>query len=554
MWDLHEKTMLRTWKAHDLPVATMAFDSTGTLLITGSADHTAKVWDIEKTYCTHNFRHSFGVVHLAVFTKTQNPLYAITCCDDLVIRIWNLYESKEHQLVAELKGHLNSVTSLCVLDNGLLLSSSRDKTVILWDILTGKQLKTSVIYESIESLCIVPPSFYKALGLRDKAKGKGFSAYVLLAGEKGALHLYHLASSQEGSKVQYALTELASSQQDTELVFYKKELSDRSQHNAEYYASLLVLKAVLVDAKHLRFVGVTNSNNFKVYAAAEGALRYTHTVIANNDEVVDLCYTTDTNHMAVATNSYELRLFSIPTFSSNLLYGHRDTILSVKATLNGAFLLTTSRDKTVRLWHTASHMCLVTCQGHLQDVSCCSLSQRPRMLAKNLLQMLYADAVKTDCNHAYDPREAAQVAEELLKEETNCEVPAFWVSGSEDKTLKLWEVSAVSKSVIKGAKVTVKAHDKSINAVCVSPNDKLVASCSMDKLIKIWSVPDMALVSTLSGHKKGVWDISFSTLNSVLLSSSGDETLRVWNVKDGSTLYTIEGFDHSVGQSRESES
>ena len=354
--------------------------------------------------------------------------------------------------------------------------------------------------------------------------------------------------------MQYALTELASSQQDTELVFYKKELSDRSQHNAEYYASLLVLKAVLVDAKHLRFVGVTNSNNFKVYAAAEGALRYTHTVIANNDEVVDLCYTTDTNHLAVATNSYELRLFSIPTFSSNLLYGHRDTILSVKATLNGAFLLTTSRDKTVRLWHTASHMCLVTCQGHLQDVSCCSLSQRPRMLAKNLLQMLYADAVKTDCNHAYDPREAAQVAEELLKEETNCEVPAFWVSGSEDKTLKLWEVSAVSKSVIKGAKVTVKAHDKSINAVCVSPNDKLVASCSMDKLIKIWSVPDMALVSTLSGHKKGVWDISFSTLNSVLLSSSGDETLRVWNVKDGSTLYTIEGFDHSVGQSRESES
>ena len=100
--------------------------------------------------------------------------------------------------------------------------------------------------------------------------------------------------------------------------------------------------------------------------------------------------------------------------------------------------------------------------------------------------------------------------------------------------------------MLKGAKVTVKAHDKSINAVCVSPNDKLVASGSMDKLIKLWSVPDMANIMTLSGHKKGVWDVSFSTLNSILLSSSGDQTLRVWNVKDGSTLYTIEGFDHSV--------
>ena len=74
MWDLHEKTMLRTWKAHDLPVATMAFDSTGTLLITGSADHTAKVWDIEKTYCTHNFRHSFLVRSRFLFSHRQNGL------------------------------------------------------------------------------------------------------------------------------------------------------------------------------------------------------------------------------------------------------------------------------------------------------------------------------------------------------------------------------------------------------------------------------------------------------------------------------------------------
>ena len=168
----------------------------------------------------------------------------------------------------------------------------------------------------------------------------------------------------------------------------------------------------------------------------------------------------------------------------------------MKATLNGAFLLTTSRDKTVRLWHTASHMCLVTCQGHLQDVSCCSLSQRPRMLAKNLLQMLYADAVKTDCNHAYDPREAAQVAEELLQEETNCEVPAFWVSGSEDKTLKLWEVSAVSKSVIKGAKVTVKAHDKSINAVCVYRSAPSAAAYTLKLLLLVTPTKRRCFAST----------------------------------------------------------
>ena len=160
--------------------------------------------------------------------------------------------------------------------------------------------------------------------------------------------------------------------------------------------------------------------------------------------------------------------------------------------------------------------------------------------------MVYRNALKNDCNHSYPSSELEQALTSILEEEENREIPDFWVSGSEDKTLKLWDLNSITDGVIHGAKVTVKAHEKSINAVCVAPNDKLVATGSMDKTIKLWSLPNLTCVNTLQGHRKGVWDVSFSTINSVLLSSSGDQTLRVWNVKDGSTLYTIEGFDHSV--------
>ena len=552
--------MLRTWKAHDAPIASMTFDPSGKLLLTGSADHTAKVWDVSKCYCTHNFKHSFGVVDLVAFSKTTKPLYAITCCDDQIVRVWDLYASKENQLVSELKGHLNSVTSLCVCDGGLLLTSSRDKTVILWDLATGKQLKTAVVYEAIESIRVIPPSFYPSLGIspskpqsKPQSKSKKSTSpvsssefYIAMAGERGLIHIQRVFSTSNDGKSSWQLDDVLDSVNDNELVFFKREMEQTKAHNNAYYASLFILKSILVCEATSTLLGVTNSNNFKMYSVADCALTYQSTVIGNNDEIVDLCYVGDSNHLAVATNSYELRLLSIPTFSSNLLYGHRDTILSIKATADGKFILTSSKDKTVRLWHVPSQLCLVTCEGHLQDVSCCALSQRPHAIAKSLMGMIYRDALQNDCNHMYSATQRDQLLEDLMNDADALVAPEFWVSGSEDKTLKVWDLNAVSEGKLRGAKITVKAHDKSINAVCVAPNDKLVASCSMDKTIKLWSLPTLSPVMTLSGHKKGVWDISFSTLSSILLSCSGDQTLRVWNVKDGSTLYTIEGFDHSV--------
>ena len=49
-------------KAHEAPVALMAVDPTSSLLATGSADGSVKVWDLRGGYCTHVFRGHGGVV------------------------------------------------------------------------------------------------------------------------------------------------------------------------------------------------------------------------------------------------------------------------------------------------------------------------------------------------------------------------------------------------------------------------------------------------------------------------------------------------------------
>lgn len=62
-----------------------------------------------------------------------------------------------------------------------------------------------------------------------------------------------------------------------------------------------------------------------------------------------------------------------------------------------------------------------------------------------------------------------------------CNLSDQFVSASLDTTLKLWKNEGNAVTVV-GTEV---AHAKDINCVTVAPNDKIVASASQDKLIKV---------------------------------------------------------------------
>jgi len=63
------------------------------------------------------------------------------------------------------------------------------------------------------------------------------------------------------------------------------------------------------------------------------------------------------------------------------------------------------------------------------------------------------------------------------------------VSGSRDLTIRLWSLPQVDLShhavLPLQSKLTQKAHDKEIQSLAVSPNDKLIASGSRDKKAKV---------------------------------------------------------------------
>ena len=83
---------------------------------------------------------------------------------------------------------------------------------------------------------------------------------------------------------------------------------------------------------------------------------------------------------------------------------------------------------------------------------------------------------------------------------------------------------------------THQAHDKDINSIVIAPNDKIFATASQDKTVKVWSVVDGTLIGTCNGHKRGVWSVQFSSVDQCLLTSSGDKTIKIWSLSDFSCL------------------
>jgi WD40 repeat protein len=379
--------------------------------------------------------------------------------------------------IATLAGHVGGVSS-CVFsaDGSIIVSSSRDKTLKLWDTRTGKEKRTLIGHSSWIRTCAFSPvtnifasgSLDNTLKLWDVNSEKELVTFL---GHSDSVEA--CAFSPDGN-----LIVTGSGDKTLKLWHIKsgKEIRTLIGHSDS-------IEACAFSPFGNTIVSGSNDKTIKLWDVQSGTLL--HTFIGHTNDVHACVFSPDGKLIGSASIDGTVRLWDLNTNRlQNTLTGHTGSVRACAFSPDGNNIISGSHDYTVKLWDVRSGAELRTYKGHSNAVRSCTFSPDGKT----------------------------------------------FISGSKDGTIKIWDLS-ISETF-----QPQSGHSKEINACAFSPDGTLIVSASDDKTLKLWDAFTGKELSTLTGHAGWVNTCAFFPDGSRIISGSWDKTLKIWDVQSGKEI------------------
>mmetsp|Transcript_26676 Transcript_26676/g.39635 ORF Transcript_26676/g.39635 Transcript_26676/m.39635 type:complete len:514 (+) Transcript_26676:122-1663(+) len=200
VFDVPSKSLLRQLKGHSLAVRATVWSYSGLHILSGSDDQSIRLWDLgtEETTWKCKQAHSDYVRTLCAHTTAHDVF--VSGSYDHTVKVWDSRQSRCTNTFT----HGSPVEKCVMSQSGTIVYSAGGNEVKLWDTVSGKLLHTFASHQkNVTDLCLDP-----------------VSPRILSSGLDGHVKIYNLESLQvsHGIKCTGPVLSVAVSPQDRKLV------------------------------------------------------------------------------------------------------------------------------------------------------------------------------------------------------------------------------------------------------------------------------------------------------------------------------------------------
>ncbi|MDJ0576883.1 MAG: NB-ARC domain-containing protein [Xenococcaceae cyanobacterium MO_234.B1] len=517
LWDGQTGTCLRTFQGHQKDVWDVAWHPDGTMIASSSSDRTIKLWNPETGVCLTTLE---GHERL-IWTVDWRPDGKIIASgsEDHSIRLWDVSSGQCVKILPKAGARVRRVTWSP--DGQILATGSSDKLIRLWDGQTGELIRTlSVSSTWVNSLVWSPDGQIIASGGDRTIKlWNPFTGECLLTLQGHQDHIWGLHWAADSKT-------LVSGSHDRTVRFWDGELGQCRRIMQGYIAPI---SSVVWNPDGNKIASCSADRTLRIWDIATG---HCFTLTGHQGWVFSVSWSPTQPALASSSADGTIKIWNVNTGQClRTLYGHTSWVWSVAWSPDGQMLASGSstNDLTARVWNAVTGECLHVFSGHQSWIWWVVWSPDGTTIATagDDQQIKLWDVVTGECvKTLHDDR--------LLGVAIAWSPDGKWLAtSSTEQTVRLWNVETEEGS---GELV---GHEQTVWSIDWSPDGKWLASGSEDCTIKLWNLETEQCHHTFRGHESRIRDLSWSPSGKIVASSSFDATLRLWDVCSGQCLKVL---------------
>ena len=489
VWDTLTGKLMQTYRGHTAKIDALAIAPDGSQIASGGQDQNVKLWSLGLTDPHRLLAMQKGEIW-CVAVSPDGQLVAAAGSDKQV-RIYNYADGKERHVLA---GHQGVVNALAFSPQGdWLISGGTDKVVKVWDTKTGNLLRQLPTEQSpVMALAISPDGKQLAAGGADRS-----------------VYLWTLATGQLQHRLQgipAAVTALAYYPSGRCLAVGDAaggvKLVDAEQGNVlpnlDFKAHVVGVSGLSFNATGTLLASCGGESRIRLYSVAAGPAKAPPTAITSLAEldghltpVSAVAFSPDGNSLASGAGDQTVKIWSVSEKTELRTFrGHTDWISGLAFAPDGRTVISVGVDRSVRVWDTRTSES-PTPPGHWRAINALSITADSQLL----------------------------------------------VTGSDDRSVRVWNLT-------NGVELASPyQHPNAVNAVCISPEGKLIVSASRTTTnpptdeIKLWD--------RLTGQLRRIEQTPHQIL--LVQCTPDGERLTTWQLlrsaKESNSLLTMHRLD-----------